>query len=115
MAVAAQAPAVVPQLRVRVIQAHGLAAADANGKSDPYCVVRWEGQPRAYTKQAGQHDRQMTKMAKQGRVALLKTRVQSRTLNPVWNETFDLALSTSPVVQLHDILTLELYDHDRSK
>jgi hypothetical protein len=43
------APA-APILRVRVIQANGLASADANGKSDPYAIVRWEGQPRAYTK-----------------------------------------------------------------
>ncbi len=47
-------------------------------------------------------------MAKQGRVALVKTQVVHRSLNPVWNETFQLTLISNPVVQPHDILTLEV-------
>jgi Ca2+-dependent lipid-binding protein len=30
----------------QVINAQHLAAADTNGKSDPYCTIRYEGQPR---------------------------------------------------------------------
>jgi len=99
------------QLRVRVISGSGLAQMDLNGKSDPYAIVRWEGQPRPYTKMAGQHDRQMSKAAKKGKVRRPQTTVQKKTLNPHWNQSFDLHIP-QPMVQPSDILTLELYDYD---
>jgi Ca2+-dependent lipid-binding protein len=98
-------------LRVRVVSASSLMQADLNGKSDPYCILRWEGQPRPYTKMAGQHDRKVTKAAKQGKVRRPQTTVQKKTLNPHWNQTFDLQI-LQPVVQPSDVLTLEIYDYD---
>ena len=49
-------------LRVDVIRACGLLAADLNGKSDPYVTVHCHGQKR-------------------------KTRIIKRTLEPEWDET----------------------------
>lgn len=81
VAVAAQ-----PLLRVRVIKAQHLASADPNGKSDPYVILRWEGQPRMYTKQEGKVDAKVNKAAKKGKVPRPQTSVQKATLNPVWNQ-----------------------------
>lgn len=39
-----------------------------------------------------------------------QTTVQKKTLNPVWNQTFDMILP--PNIQPSDILTFELMDYD---
>lgn len=98
-------------LRVRVISAAGLAAADLNGKSDPYAIIRWDGQPRPYNKVAGEHDRHVTKAAKKGKVIRPQTTVCKKTLNPHWNQSFDLHIM-QPMVDPSDVLTVELYDYD---
>ena len=81
-----------PVLRVRVIGASGLAAADINGKSDPYAKIRWEGIPQHYNKQAGQRDVAHQKAQKHGRIPKVQTTVCHKTLNPMWNQTFEMNL-----------------------
>ncbi|KAK6912591.1 C2 domain [Dillenia turbinata] len=72
-------------LSVTVISAEDLPAVDLMGKADPYVVVMMK---KSQTKN--------------------KTRVVNESLNPVWNQTFDLVVEDG----LHDMLILELYDHD---
>ncbi|PIA42311.1 hypothetical protein AQUCO_02000036v1 [Aquilegia coerulea] len=72
-------------LSVTVISAEDLPAADIMGKADPYIVLH------------------MKKTE-----AKNKTRVVNESLNPVWNQTFDFVVEDG----LHDMLILELYDHD---
>ncbi|KAI5673331.1 hypothetical protein M9H77_13695 [Catharanthus roseus] len=72
-------------LSVTVISAEDLPAADLMGKSDPFVVVT------------------MKKSEQKN-----KTRVLNNTLNPVWNQTFDIVVEDG----LHDLLILEVYDHD---
>lgn len=55
-------------LRVDVLDAEDLQAADRNGKSDPFCKFDFNGQE------------------------VFKTKVQKKTLNPVWNEYFEVAV-----------------------
>ncbi|KAF5191836.1 Synaptotagmin-5 [Thalictrum thalictroides] len=72
-------------LSVTVISAEDLPAADIMGKADPYVVLRMK---KTETKN--------------------KTRVVNESLNPVWNQTFDFVVEDG----LHDMLIMELYDHD---
>ncbi|XP_027180330.1 synaptotagmin-5-like [Coffea eugenioides] len=72
-------------LSVTVISAEDLPATDFMGKSDPFVVLEM-------------------KKSKQKN----KTRVLNDTLNPVWNQTFDFVVEDG----LHDLLMLEVYDHD---
>ena len=55
------------QLRIRLLRARGLAAADSNGKSDPYAKV--------YVRHAGKEQEK-------------KSTTKPKTLDPEWNETF---------------------------
>ncbi|KAK3213128.1 hypothetical protein Dsin_017834 [Dipteronia sinensis] len=72
-------------LAVTVISAENLPAADLMGKADPFVVLT------------------MKKSENKN-----KTRVVNDCLNPVWNQTFDFVVEDG----LHDMLILELYDHD---
>ncbi|KAL3497334.1 hypothetical protein ACH5RR_040066 [Cinchona calisaya] len=72
-------------LSVTVISAEDLPAVDLMGKSDPFVVLT------------------MKKSEQKN-----KTRVLNDTLNPVWNQTFDFVVEDG----LHDLLMLEVYDHD---
>ncbi|GKU87302.1 hypothetical protein SLEP1_g1725 [Rubroshorea leprosula] len=75
-------------LSVTVIAAENLPAVDFMGKSDPYVVLL---------------------MKKSG--TKVKTRVVNNTLNPEWNQTFDILVEDA----LHDMLILEVWDHDPFK
>ncbi|PAN40414.1 hypothetical protein GQ55_7G306300 [Panicum hallii var. hallii] len=72
-------------LSVTVISGEDLPAMDMNGKSDPYVVLSLKKTKTKY-----------------------KTRVVNESLNPVWNQTFDFVVEDG----LHDMLILEVYDHD---
>ncbi|KAK4391558.1 Synaptotagmin-5 [Sesamum angolense] len=72
-------------LSVTVISADDLPPADLMGKADPYVVLTMK---KTETKN--------------------KTRVVNESLNPVWNQTFDFVVEDG----LHDMLILELWDHD---
>ncbi|KAL4283673.1 hypothetical protein GQ457_16G004430 [Hibiscus cannabinus] len=72
-------------LSVTVISAEDLPIVDLMGKADPYVVLTLK-------KSEAKH----------------KTRVVNDSLNPVWNQTFDFVVEDG----LHDMLILEVYDHD---
>ncbi|KAG2569249.1 synaptotagmin-5-like [Panicum virgatum] len=72
-------------LSVTVISGEDLPAMDMNGKSDPYVGLSLKKSKTKY-----------------------KTRVVNESLNPVWNQTFDFVVEDG----LHDMLILEVYDHD---
>ncbi|EHA8589954.1 synaptotagmin-5-like [Cocos nucifera] len=72
-------------LSVTVISAEDLPAMDVMGKADPFVVLR------------------MKKLEIKN-----KTRVVNESLNPTWNQTFDFVVEDG----LHDLLILEVYDHD---
>ncbi|PWZ39978.1 Synaptotagmin-5 [Zea mays] len=72
-------------LSVTVISGEDLPAMDMNGKSDPYVILSLKKTKTKY-----------------------KTRVVTESLNPVWNQTFDFVVEDG----LHDMLMLEVYDHD---
>ncbi|KAK1300105.1 Synaptotagmin-5 [Acorus calamus] len=72
-------------LSVTVISAEDLPAMDLMGKADPFVVLHMK---KTETKN--------------------KTRVVNDSLNPAWNQTFDFVVEDG----LHDMLILEVYDHD---
>ncbi|XP_050212319.1 synaptotagmin-5 isoform X2 [Mercurialis annua] len=72
-------------LSVTVISAEDLPAVDLMGKADPYIVLTMKKSE-----------------------AKNKTRVVNDSLNPVWNQTFDFVVEDG----LHDMLILEVWDHD---
>ncbi|WOK95080.1 synaptotagmin-5-like [Canna indica] len=72
-------------LSVTVISAENLPSMDVLGKADPFVVIRMK---KSDTKN--------------------KTRVVNNSLNPIWNQTFDIVVEDA----LHDLLMLEVFDHD---
>ncbi|KAJ0989511.1 hypothetical protein J5N97_007867 [Dioscorea zingiberensis] len=70
---------------VTVISAEDLPAMDLMGKADPYVVLSMK---KTETK--------------------FKTRVVNESLNPTWNQNFDFVVEDG----LHDMLILEVWDHD---
>ncbi|KAI5867087.1 tricalbin [Durotheca rogersii] len=71
-------------LRVDVISATDLPAADSNGKSDPYCKFELNGQD------------------------VFKTKTQKKTLNPSWNEFFEVAVPSRTAAKF----VCKVYDYD---
>ncbi|KAK7924200.1 C2 domain-containing protein [Apiospora marii] len=71
-------------LRVDVLDAAGLPAADSNGKSDPYARFELNGQD------------------------IYKTKTQKKTLDPVWNEFFEVAVPSRTAAKFH----VNVYDYD---
>ncbi|CAM1505593.1 Fc.00g112300.m01.CDS01 [Cosmosporella sp. VM-42] len=71
-------------LRVDVLDASDLPAADRNGKSDPYCKFELNGQE------------------------IYKTKVQKKTLNPSWNEFFEVAVPSRTAAKFN----LTVFDYD---
>ncbi|KAJ0984331.1 hypothetical protein J5N97_002687 [Dioscorea zingiberensis] len=72
-------------LSVTVISAEDLPSMDVLGKADPYVVLSMK---KTETKK--------------------KTRVVNESLNPIWDQTFDFVVEDG----LHDMLILEVWDHD---
>ncbi|KAI1338633.1 C2 domain-containing protein [Xylariaceae sp. FL0016] len=71
-------------LRVDVLDAVDLPAADSNGKSDPYCKFELNGQD------------------------VFKTKTQKKTLSPVWNEFFEIAVPSRTAAKFN----CKVYDYD---
>ena len=71
-------------LRVDVLDAADLPAADRNGKSDPYAKFELNGQE------------------------VFKTKTQKKTLNPVWNEFFEVPVPSRTAAKF----TVNVYDYD---
>lgn len=74
----------VGQLRVRLVRAEGLYAADFGGKSDPFAVIRL-GQGTKY-----------------------ESKTIPKTLNPEWNEEYFFNIT-----DISDMLYVRIYDRDR--
>jgi len=79
----------IPNLRIRVAAAKELSAADPTGSSDPYVVVQVPD----------------TKVKH-------KTKTIKKTLNPVWNEEFDM--SQDHIDAENDVMRFSIYDWDRA-
>lgn len=71
-------------LRVDVLDAAELPAADRNGKSDPYAKFEFNGQE------------------------VFKTKVQKKTLSPVWNEFFEIPVPSRTAAKFN----VKVYDYD---
>mmetsp|Transcript_9103 Transcript_9103/g.19638 ORF Transcript_9103/g.19638 Transcript_9103/m.19638 type:complete len:1110 (-) Transcript_9103:11-3340(-) len=76
-------------LQVEIIEARGLLAADSNGLSDPYCILKV-------------------------RQAKRKTQVIQKTLTPVWNQPFVFGgdNNSQEIISLDDIVTIIVKDKD---
>jgi len=67
---------------INILSASGLKAADIGGKSDPFCIVKLCN-------------------------AHAQTHTCKKTLDPVWNRSF-----TFPILDIHDVFELYVYDAD---
>ena len=72
------------QLRVEVLDAADLPAADRNGYSDPYCKFLLQGQE------------------------VYKTKTQKKTLHPAWNEFFEVPVRSRTAGNFE----VDVYDWD---
>ncbi|XP_043221486.1 multiple C2 and transmembrane domain-containing protein-like isoform X2 [Amphibalanus amphitrite] len=73
----------VGHLSVKVLRARGLAAADLNGRSDPFCVLQLVNRRR-------------------------QTQTVYKTLEPYWNKVFSLEVN-----DIHSVLEVTVYDQDK--
>uniref|UniRef100_A0A7S1S6I0 C2 domain-containing protein n=1 Tax=Alexandrium catenella TaxID=2925 RepID=A0A7S1S6I0_ALECA len=80
-------PAVPPNLKIWINAAKGLPPADPNGQSDPFCTCMVVGKP----------------------FSKAQTKTKAKTLDPVWNETFDDKYR----YEEGDSLLFEVYDFDK--
>ena len=72
------------KLKVDVLDGSDLPSADRNGKSDPYCKFELNGQE------------------------VFKTKVQKKTLQPVWNEFFEVSVPSRTAAKMR----FDVYDYD---
>lgn len=79
------------RLKVHILRAEGLRAADKGGTSDPYCIVRIVGK-----KEDAAHP-------------TFKTDIQLKTLDPVWNQEYTFDACT-----LSDEMHFEVWDDDKA-
>uniref|UniRef100_A0A8C4Q3V0 C2 domain-containing protein n=1 Tax=Eptatretus burgeri TaxID=7764 RepID=A0A8C4Q3V0_EPTBU len=116
-----QAIAPVPMLAVNVVKARDLLPKDADGFSDPYCMLGIVPVQEEAAAAEGRKERRFsfrrrreTRNEKRGSRETLPakyiqcTEVKPHTLNPVWNEHFRLEID-----DIHkDVLHLDIWDHD---
>ncbi|XP_067859183.1 BAI1-associated protein 3 isoform X2 [Heptranchias perlo] len=107
-------------LKVTVVEARNLLTKDANGFSDPYCMLGiLLGQAARETEEKKERKfsfkRKKDKMEKRSSLRealpakyIQVTNVKSNTLNPVWNESYVFELDDINSDQLH----LDIWDHD---
>ncbi|XP_072916970.1 BAI1-associated protein 3 [Hemitrygon akajei] len=107
-------------LKVTIVEARNLLAKDANGFSDPYCML---GITQGHTTQEVEEKkgrkfsfrRKREKMEKRSSLKdvlpakyIHVTDVKPNTLNPVWNESYAFEVDDIHIDQLH----LDIWDHD---
>ncbi|KAG6459452.1 BAI1-associated protein 3 [Manduca sexta] len=107
-----------------VIEADGLEAKDANGFSDPYCMLGIQpaslpASPRASEDEGRKHGFRLSFKRRDGRQQrdslgrlparyIRATSVRQHTLSPKWNETFKFDIDDIS----SDVLHLDIWDHD---
>jgi len=75
------------RIKVKIIEARNLLSMDSNGKSDPFCVLSFNGDPKS--KQTSQ--------------------IIKEELNPVWNEEFVFVVKEPQT----DKIKIKVWDYDR--
>ncbi|KAM4631580.1 BAI1-associated protein 3 [Discoglossus pictus] len=107
-------------LKITVVQARNLLAKDANGFSDPYCmlgimIMQSSKETEEKKERKFSFRKKKDKMEKRSSIRevlpakyIQVTEVKSNTLNPVWNENFLFEIDDIFTDQLH----LDIWDHD---
>ncbi|KAM4697578.1 BAI1-associated protein 3 [Rhinophrynus dorsalis] len=107
-------------LKVTVVEARNLLAKDANGFSDPYCmlgimIVQSSKETEEKKERKFSFRKKKDKIEKRSSIRevlpakyIQVTEVKSNTLNPVWNENFLFEIDDIFSDQLH----LDIWDHD---
>ncbi|XP_063286478.1 BAI1-associated protein 3 [Pelobates fuscus] len=115
-----ESKAPVYALKVTVVQARNLLAKDANGFSDPYCmlgimIMQSAKETEEKKERKFSFRKKKDKMEKRSSVReflpakyIQVTEVKSNTLNPLWNENFHFEIDDIYSDQLH----LDIWDHD---
>ncbi|XP_056392530.1 BAI1-associated protein 3 isoform X2 [Hyla sarda] len=107
-------------LKVTVVQARNLLAKDANGFSDPYCmlgimIVQSSKETEEKKERKFSFRKKKDKMEKRSSIRevlpakyIQVTEVKNNTLNPIWNENFLFEIDDI----FSDLLHLDIWDHD---
>ncbi|XP_069503301.1 BAI1-associated protein 3 [Ambystoma mexicanum] len=115
-----EAKAPVYSLKVTVVQAKNVLAKDANGFSDPYCmlgimIMQNSKETEEKKERKFSFRKKKEKVEKRSSIRdvlpakyIQVTEVKSNTLNPVWKENFNFEIDDIHSDQLH----LDIWDHD---
>lgn len=99
-------------MKVEVVEARNLEAKDANGLSDPYCMLGLmsdEHEPEEKAKKTKVHRKKSRTIRDVLDEDLIHmTQVMENTLNPVWNEIFTIKVTNSYKERFH----LDIWDCD---
>ncbi|XP_071976509.1 BAI1-associated protein 3 [Engystomops pustulosus] len=107
-------------LKVTVVQARNLLAKDANGFSDPYCmlgimIVQSSKETEEKKERKFSFRKKKDKMEKRSSIRevlpakyIQVTEVKNNTLNPIWNENFLFEIEDI----FSDVLHMDIWDHD---
>ncbi|KAG7492011.1 hypothetical protein MATL_G00010080 [Megalops atlanticus] len=107
-------------LKVSVVEGRNLLAKDANGYSDPYCMLgillgQSPREPEERKERKFSFRKKKDKLEKRSSVrevlaakSIQVTEVKPETLNPVWNEHFVFEIDDV----YNDLLHLDIWDHD---
>uniref|UniRef100_A0A6P8IKU0 BAI1-associated protein 3-like isoform X2 n=1 Tax=Actinia tenebrosa TaxID=6105 RepID=A0A6P8IKU0_ACTTE len=99
-------------LKVGVIEARNLEAKDANGLSDPYCMIGLMSDSAEIEAKKGNAGKKLKKSRTLRELlkneAIQMTTVRENTLNPEWNETFTMEVNNVSM----DVLHIDIWDCD---
>ncbi|XP_048467107.1 protein unc-13 homolog D [Rhincodon typus] len=102
-------------LKLIVKEAQGILAKDANGFSDPYCLLGVMVPEEHQEEEANKADSPLPRRRQKAIVKdsipqdqIQRTEVKKQTLNPIWNETFLLQVKDFHHSQLH----MDMWDSD---
>ncbi|XP_078426960.1 protein unc-13 homolog D isoform X1 [Cetorhinus maximus] len=105
-------------LKIIVKEAQGILAKDANGFSDPYCLLGVVVTEEHQEEEANRTDSPLPRRRQKAIVKdsipqdqIQRTEVKKQTLNPIWNETFLLKVKDFHHTELHmDMWDLDIDD-----
>ncbi|XP_065899170.1 BAI1-associated protein 3-like isoform X2 [Dysidea avara] len=99
------------KLNLKLDRGKDMVSRDANGKSDPYCLITVVKSEHVDMISSDKHDVVKINETKQLGLKIEKSHVIPMTLNPTWNQEFELPLRKD---YKSDVILIEVWDSDET-